>query len=109
MFAMTRPMTSQGSPYSRFQRALRTNNLNLIRSAAAELPRIELKDALAICLAIRAADPERFEPAALRWLGRFATERRDATLADGRAAVRALQDLRVDPERAVAALRRLCA
>jgi hypothetical protein len=41
-------MTSQGSAYSRFKRALATGNPLLIRSTAAELPRIELADALAI-------------------------------------------------------------
>jgi hypothetical protein len=33
-------MTSQGSPYARFRRALKTRNLTIIRAAAAELPRI---------------------------------------------------------------------
>jgi hypothetical protein len=32
-------MTSQGNPWSRFQRALTTGNLTLVRAAAAELPR----------------------------------------------------------------------
>ena len=54
-------MTSQASPYSRFQRALRTGNLNIIRAAAAELPRVNLEDALSVCMAIRDAEPERFE------------------------------------------------
>ena len=67
-------MTSQGSPYSRFKRALRTGNLTIIRAAAAELPRVDLGDALSVCMAIRDAEPERFERAALRWLARFAAE-----------------------------------
>jgi hypothetical protein len=40
-------MASQGSPYGRFQRALKTGNLQIIRSAAAELPSVDLGDALA--------------------------------------------------------------
>ena len=38
-------MSSQGSPYARFQRALRIGRLPLVRAAAAELPRIDLDDA----------------------------------------------------------------
>jgi hypothetical protein len=39
-------MGNAGSPYPRLQRALATGNLNLIRAAAAELPRVDLSDAL---------------------------------------------------------------
>jgi len=46
----------------------------------AELPRVDLGDALAVCGTIRRAEPERFERAALRWLARFCLERREATL-----------------------------
>ena len=74
--------TSQGSSYSRFQRALKTGNLAIIRSAAAELPQVNLGDALAVCVAIREAEPHRYERAALRWLARFCVERPDATLAE---------------------------
>lgn len=41
-------VTSQGNPYSRFQRALETRNLTIIEAAAAELPTIKLDDALVI-------------------------------------------------------------
>jgi hypothetical protein len=37
-------------------RALATGNLHLIRAAAAELPRVDLGDALVVCMAIREAD-----------------------------------------------------
>ena len=57
--------------YTRFRRTLETGNLTLIRGAAAELPRVNLVDALAVCVAIRRAESERFERAALRWLARF--------------------------------------
>jgi hypothetical protein len=87
---------SQGSAYARFRRALASGNLHLIRAAAAELPRVDLAGALAICLAVRAAEPERFERAALRWLARFCLEREDATLADLRAAAVACEVLRRD-------------
>ena len=39
-------VSDSGSPYSRFQRALKTGNLTIIRTAAAELPEIRLDDAL---------------------------------------------------------------
>lgn len=45
----------------------------IIRAAAAELPRVDLGDAFAVCVAIREAEPDRFEHAALRWLARSAS------------------------------------
>jgi hypothetical protein len=45
-------VTSQGSTYARFRRALKTGNLTLIRNAAAELPSVDLVDALEVCIAI---------------------------------------------------------
>jgi hypothetical protein len=101
-------VTSQGSPYARFQRALATGNLLLIRAAAAELPRVDLGDALSICVAIRQAEPERFERAALRWIARFCVERRDASLADLRAAAWAFERMGSDSREAVETLRGLC-
>jgi hypothetical protein len=47
-----------GSPYAHFRRALDTGNLALIRTAAAELPQINLDDALRICRVIREREPE---------------------------------------------------
>lgn len=101
-------MSSQGSPYSRFQRALQTGNLNVIRAAASELPQVDLGDALAVCMAIREAEPHRFERAALRWLARFCVERREATLADVTAAARAFEQMAARPADALDTLRRLC-
>jgi hypothetical protein len=80
-------MTSSGSPYARFQRALATGNLDVIRAAAAELPRIGVAEAAAILLAILRTEPEQYERAAVRWLGRLALERNRIALEDlGRAA-----------------------
>jgi len=101
-------MTSQGSAYGRFRRALERGNLQLVRAAAGELPAIRLDDALRVCLLIRDRDPERYERAALRWLARFAVEARDATLADVHAAVQALARLPSDPDEAMSDLQRLC-
>jgi hypothetical protein len=69
-------MTSQGSPYGRFQRALATGNVGIVRSAAAELPRIGIAEAAAMLLVIEQAEPERYQRAALRWLAMLCQERR---------------------------------
>ena len=75
-------MTSQGSPVTRLRRAIRSGDLLLIRTTAAEA-RVDLEDAFAILLLIARKEPERYEPAALRWLGRFCAEHgARATLAD---------------------------
>jgi len=101
-------MTSQGSAYGRFRRALQAGNLVLVRAAASELPTIRLDDALRVCLLIRDRDPERYERAALRWVGRFALEASTATLADVRAAADALARLPTEAEDAMSDLQRLC-
>jgi hypothetical protein len=101
-------VTSQGSPYARFWRALATGNLLIIRAAAAELPCVDLGDALSVCVAIREAEPERFERAALRWLARFCVERPSATVADVQAAAGAFERMGSDPSGALDALRGLC-
>ena len=100
-------VTSQGSAYARFRRALKTGNLTLIRNAATELPRIDLEDALEVCVAIRLAEPERFERAALRWLARFCLERREATVAQVQAAAWAFENLTDEPA-ALETLQQLC-
>ena len=104
--AGSRP-TSQGRPYARFRRSLATGNLLLIRAAAAELPRVDLGDALSVCVAIRRAEPERFERAALRWLARYCIERPAATLDEVRAATWAFERMGSEPEGALATLQGL--
>lgn len=97
-------MTSNGSPYQRFRRALATGNPALVTAAALELPRIGLDDALRICLVLRGGEPARYERAAVRWLGRFALEAPQATIEDLREAAEALDAL---PARAAEAMERL--
>jgi len=97
-------MTSDGSAYARFRRALNTGNVTLVVSAARELPTIGLDDALRICLVLRDGDPERYERAAVRWLGRFALEGREVTISALRAAADALDAL---PDAAGEAMERL--
>jgi hypothetical protein len=99
-----RVMTSDGSAYARFRRALQTGNELLVLAAARELPRVALQDALRICLVLRDGDPERYERAAVRWLGRFALEADGVTIHDLRLAAAALDAL---PHRAAEAMERL--
>jgi hypothetical protein len=96
----------EGSPYSHVRRALDTGGLAVVRTAAAELPQINLDDPLRICLVIRQREPASFDRAARRWLARYATDRR-ATLARLAVAVAALDLMRDEPDWAVDLLERL--
>ena len=98
-------VTSQGSPYPRFRRALTTGNLLLIRAAAAELPYVELGDALKIVAVMAAKQDHAYQRAAIRWLGRFALERAE-TLEQIRQAAQAFQALPRD-QSALRSLERL--
>jgi hypothetical protein len=101
-------MTSDGNPYARFRRALATGNEALVTAAALELPRIALDDALRICLVLRGGDPDRYERAAVRWLGRFALEGRRVSIDDLRSAANALDALPDRPADSMERLQRLC-
>ena len=101
-------MTSDGSPYARFQRALRIGRLSLVRAAAAELPRVELDDALSICLLISEQDAERFKRAAVRWLARLSLEVPTVRIEDLRAGLIAFEALPENPLGARHALAELC-
>lgn len=101
-------MTSAGSPYSRFRRALRTGNLSLVQAAALELPAVDLADALAILLLMGSSDDERFDRAATRWLARFALERPSARLDDLQLGLHALEALPYSPDAAKQTIRALC-
>jgi hypothetical protein len=67
-------MTSQGHPYTRFKRALDRQNAPAAWAAAAELPKVSLSDALALCLVTAHDAPARFERAAARWMTRYLAE-----------------------------------
>jgi aminoglycoside/choline kinase family phosphotransferase len=101
-------MTSDGSHYARFQRALRVGRLSMVRAAAAELPRIDLDDALSICLLISEQDVERFERAAVRWLARLSLEVPTVRIEDLRAGLLAFEALAENPLGARTALAELC-
>lgn len=107
MFVYARRVASQGTPHSRFQRALKTGNLVLIRTAAKEVGNVNLQDALTITLLMERDGDEGFERAAAKWLARLALEVPGVRIGDLRAGAEALDGL-PDPE-AQTALRDLCA
>jgi hypothetical protein len=86
-------VSTQGSPYARFPRALETGNLTIVRAAAAELPTINLDDA--------------HEAAVIRWVGRLCLKRPETTITELRLALAAFERLPEEPEEAEAELRRL--
>ena len=75
-------MSIKGSPYRWFRAALERGDLRSVRIAAIELSHINLADATAIlALMATSADPT-YEPAAVRWIARLATERPRMNLED---------------------------
>src|SRR5262249_45689723 len=88
--------------------ALRAGNLLLVRSAAAELPRVDLVDALAICVLMGAQQDDRFDRAATKWLARLALERPTISLDDLRRGLHARDPLPHNPGAARGELIVLC-
>ena len=73
------------------------------------MPRVELVDALALCLLFRDRDPARFERAAVRLHGRLCLEVSRLGLADAQLALSALEGLRADQvDAAATALAAFC-
>jgi hypothetical protein len=67
-------VAEKGSPRGRFQRAVERSDLLGAEAAARDLGGLALADALALLLVIARKEPSRFEPAAIRWHGRFEIE-----------------------------------
>lgn len=80
----------------------------MVRAAAAELPKLQLADALAVCLVFLAGDPGRYGRAAVRWHARLCLESPSVELADAQRALDALSGLIDDPARAAADLAEVC-
>jgi hypothetical protein len=85
-------VTSQGSAYSQFRRALERRNFLLAWTMAAELPKVPLADALSLLLLALDQQPWRFERAAPRWHARLCAEAW-LTLPESQLALAALQAL----------------
>jgi hypothetical protein len=65
-------MTSQGSPLTRFRRALDSGNPTLALGAAHEMPYLDLANALALVLVLRT--DRLYAKAAARWHSRLVAE-----------------------------------
>ena len=85
-------MTSQGSAYSQFRRALGRGNFLEAWTLAAELPKVPLADALSLLLLALDQQPWRFHTAAPRWHSRLCAEAR-LTIEEAQLALAALQAL----------------
>jgi hypothetical protein len=84
---------SDASALTRLRSAIGAGSLPLIRVAAAELGRIHLRDALGILIVIEDKDEDRFEAAAVRWVGRLALETPALTLVELSGALESLNAL----------------
>jgi hypothetical protein len=85
-------VTSQGSAYARFRRALDRGNLIEATASARELEHVGLVEALELCLLLCDKAPDRFWRAALRWHGRYCREV-DVELDEGQAVLATLAAL----------------
>jgi hypothetical protein len=63
-------VTSAGHVYALFKRAIRTRNVMLAWTTAAELPRVSHADALELLLLARDLEPARFDRGVPRWHAR---------------------------------------
>ena len=101
-------MSIKRHSYTWFQAALARGDLAGVRAAAAELPHINLTDALAICLLMGKHNDVFYERAATKWLARLALERPTVGLNDISQALQALEVLPDNPTAAKAALAAIC-
>jgi hypothetical protein len=100
-------VTSQGSSYSRFRRALDSGNATIALAAAAELDYVSLPDALEIVLLL-VEEPGKFRRAALRWHSRYCGELPDVGFEEAHAVLACLAGLAGRrPKPAAAALAQL--
>jgi hypothetical protein len=82
-------VTSQGSPYARFRRALDSQNATVALATATELDYVSLPDALELVL-LMVDDPRRFRRAALRWHARYSAEVPDVGFEEAQAVLACL-------------------
>jgi hypothetical protein len=98
-------MTSQGSAYGRFTRAIQTRNLWSAEISLRELGTVSLADALSYLDLLAELKPEKVERAAIRWHGRLETEAPFLTLAESQLALAALASLCAGERQAIEILR----
>lgn len=88
---------SEGSPYSRFRRAIDRRQLLPALEASRDLKVVSLEDALDLCCLLAEHDDPLYPKAASRWIARLSAER-GATLSELQLAAAALNQLREEPE-----------
>ena len=86
-------MSIKGRPYTWFIASLDRGDLPGARAAASELERISLTDALRLLALIAEKQPDLYDRAAVRWLGRLLLEQRELGLDDAGVALAALDQL----------------
>jgi hypothetical protein len=100
-------MTSQGSPHSRFARAVKTRNAFLAEIALREMGNTTLLEALDFLDLLAEAKAPKLEAAAIRWHGRLELESATLSLAESQLALGALAAVCAGERDAVAILRGL--
>ncbi len=73
-------MTAQGHSRSIFKRAVENGNLLVAEMTARELGRLTLGEALRLLLLYAEKEPAKYERGAVRWFGRYVTERKAVSL-----------------------------
>src|SRR6476661_6887553 len=73
-------MTAEGRPYARFRRALDIRSVMQAETAAREMGRLGLNDALDYLVLLAAEAPDRYDRAARKWLARLLNESSALTL-----------------------------
>jgi hypothetical protein len=85
-------VTTQGSAYARFRRALDSQNATVAYATATELDFVSLPEALELVLLV-VDDPRRFRRAALRWHARYCAEVPDVGFEEAQAVLACLAGL----------------
>src|SRR5262249_36991727 len=86
-------MTAEGRPYARFRRALDVRSVMQAETAARELGRLGLLDALDYLTLLAAEAPDRYDRAARKWLARLLAESPALTLDEATAALGCLRGI----------------
>jgi hypothetical protein len=87
-------MTSEGRPYARFRRALEVRSVMGAETAAREMGRLGLNDALDHLALLSQEAPDRYDRAVGRWLNRLVRESEELTLEEFDLALGCLRGLR---------------
>ena len=86
-------MTSEGRPYARFRRALDVRSVLGAETAAREMGRLGLLDALDYLVLLAAEAPDRYDRTARKWLARLLSESPALTLDEADVALGSLRGI----------------